>query len=220
MRFFKLNRQFNWKYVLGEIALIFIGINLAIWFNDWNASKKSAQNKRIAISKIKDEIKNNQGELSLAQTGNQLIIDAFNAYKAIYFGNTSKTIATPAKMKSLGKKYPGYFQITDSIKHVEGQYKYSGETHIELELPSLTDIAWQTTKDINVANDFKYNCLYELQSMYNLQKRVQNEVDKAAAALQQRKLNDLMNILSFLQQLNEQLASSYTNMLANIDECN
>ena len=40
MRFFKENRRLNLKYIFGEILLLFIGINLAIWFNNWNTSKK------------------------------------------------------------------------------------------------------------------------------------------------------------------------------------
>ncbi len=219
MRFFKMSNQFNWKYVLGEIVLIFVGINLAIWFNNWNTSKKSARDKAVVIAKIKEEIQNNSRELSLAKSGNQLIIDAFAAYKSVYFGNTSRTISTPDKMNNLRKKYPGYFQITDSVAMDNGQYRYSGETHIELELPSLTEIAWETTKDINIANEFDYECLYDLESMYNLQRRVQNEVDKAATALQQRKLNELMNILGFLQQLNDQLATNYNDLINKIENC-
>ena len=60
MRFFKLNRKLNLKYIFGEILLLFIGINLAIWFNNWNASKKINEEKKVAISKIAEEIKNNK----------------------------------------------------------------------------------------------------------------------------------------------------------------
>jgi len=51
MRFFKENRSLNLKYIFGEILLLFMGINLAIWFNNWNASKKINEGKKIAISK-------------------------------------------------------------------------------------------------------------------------------------------------------------------------
>ncbi len=36
----KPNFKLNWKYALGEILLIFIGITSAIWFNNWNEQKK------------------------------------------------------------------------------------------------------------------------------------------------------------------------------------
>ena len=37
--------------------------------------------------------------------------------------------------------------------------------------------------------------------MYNLQRRVQNEIDKSANALQKRELVELMHVLEFLEQL-------------------
>jgi len=56
MRFFKQNRKVNLKYIFGELLLLFVGINLAIWFNDWNSSKKISEGKKVAIEKITEEI--------------------------------------------------------------------------------------------------------------------------------------------------------------------
>lgn len=95
MRLFKLKGEFNWKYVVGEILLIFIGINLAIWFNNWNTSKKSEYEKQVAIEKITEEIENNRSELNLARSKNMLILSAFNDYQNLYNGNTSELIASP-----------------------------------------------------------------------------------------------------------------------------
>ena len=77
MRFFKFKGKFNWKYVLGEIALLFIGINLAIWFNNYNTAQKTNQAKSLAIQKIADEIEQNIEELDSARINSQQIVDAF-----------------------------------------------------------------------------------------------------------------------------------------------
>ena len=75
MRFLKSNKnyKFNLKYVLGEIFLLFIGISLAIWFNNWNTTKRSNKDKEIAIVKITEEISNNLVEIQIAQDSNQKI---------------------------------------------------------------------------------------------------------------------------------------------------
>ncbi|NVJ45952.1 MAG: hypothetical protein HWE07_02460, partial [Cytophagia bacterium] len=36
----KQNFKLNWKYAMGEVALIFIGISLAIAFQNWNEDRK------------------------------------------------------------------------------------------------------------------------------------------------------------------------------------
>ena len=67
MRFFRLGKNFNWKYIIGEILLIFIGINLAIWFNDWNTSRNAREQKSVAIAKIKEEVESNLEELQFTE---------------------------------------------------------------------------------------------------------------------------------------------------------
>ncbi len=83
MRFFKQNRKVNFKYIFGELLLLFVGINLAIWFNDWNSSKKIDEGKKIAISKITEEIENNKLELDIVLENSHQVLNAFRDFKNI-----------------------------------------------------------------------------------------------------------------------------------------
>ncbi len=220
MRFFKLGKkEFNWKYVLGEILLIFIGINLAIWFNNWNASKKAIADKKVAITKITEEVINNSNQLEIAQEQNHLILLAYSEYKNKFDGNSTQIISTPKALSILKTKYPDFYRVSDSIPLENGVYRYEGSTVILLEMPILNEIAWDTTKTLSVLNEFDYECLYDLESLYSLQRLVQKEINKAADALQKRELKELMNILGFLNQLNSQLSENYKTVLENIDNC-
>jgi len=220
MRFFKENRKLNLKYIVGEILLLFIGINLAIWFNNWNASKKIKGDKKIAVSKIVEEIENNRLKIDSVIFYNRLILDAYVDYKKFYDGNTSVVKTSPNQFSLLKKKHPDFFREKDSVATESGLFRYRGSTYINLEITTLTEIAWKTTTTLNVSNEFNYECLYELESMYNLQRRVQNEINKSASALQQRDLEDIFHVLEFLEQLGGQLQESYKTMLQNIKYCN
>jgi hypothetical protein len=219
MRLLRKNRKLNLKYIVGEILLLFIGINLAIWFNDWNSSKKINEDKKIAISKIVEEIDNNRLEIDSVVIKNRQILNAHRDYKKFYDGNTSLLIMSPNQFRLLKDKHPDFFRPKDSIAIDNGLFRYRGTTHIKLEITTLTEIAWKTTTTFNVSNEFDYECLYELESMYNLQRRVQNEINKSANALQKRELEDLMHVLEFLEQLGIQLQESYKTMLKNINNC-
>jgi hypothetical protein len=72
---------------------------------------------------------------------------------------------------------------------------------------------------MGIANEFGYECLYELENMYNIQRLVQNEINKAAEALQNQEIDRLIRILAFLSQLDEQLESDYNSMLGQISDC-
>ncbi|MCB0624157.1 MAG: hypothetical protein KDC43_09670, partial [Saprospiraceae bacterium] len=82
-----------------------------------------------------------------------------------------------------------------------------------------TQIAWETTKTINILSEFSYECLYQLESMYDLQGRVLEEMDLAARALQARDLWGLQRSLQFLHQLELALQEDYRGMLETIAAC-
>jgi len=207
------------KYAIGEIALVVIGILIALSINNWSATNKSNHAKEVVISKIKDEIKNNSQELDKANAINQKILRAFNEYSKIYSGTSSEVIASPREIQILRKEYPSFFRAKDSIKLDTKKYRYTGETFIELEIPDITSIAWETTRTINIANEFEYDCLYDLENTYNLQARVKREIDKATDALLKGEVEDLFKILRVMNQLESQLKISYNEMLTRIDDC-
>lgn len=219
LRLFKKAKNLNWAYIIGEILLIFIGINLAIWFNNWNESKKVVRGKRIAIERVTEEIQNNSKELEIALNAYSQLFNADADYSNFYYEGRSQILARPEEAKALKNKHPNFFLISDSTHHGNGVYQYYGKTMIELELPSLTEIAWETTTATNLSAELDFDCLYNLESMYDLQRRVQIEINKAANALQKREINSLMNILRFLNQLGPQLQEDYTTMSQAIKNC-
>ncbi len=207
------------KYAIGEIILVVIGILIAVSINNWNTSKKINDDKKIALNKIIEEIDNNKLEIDSIIIKNHQILNAYIDYKRFYGSNTSLVIMSPKQFTSLKNKYPDFFRAKDSVSVENGLFRYTGTTYINLEITTLTEIAWKTTTTLNVINEFNYECLYELESMYNLQRRVQNEINKSANALQKRELEDLMHVLEFLEQLGSQLQESYNTMLENINNC-
>jgi hypothetical protein len=220
-RFRNYTKQLNLKYIIGEIVLIFIGISLAIWFNNWNTSVKSIQDKEIVIKRVKEEIVTNLKELLEARKVNQNTIEGFSEYSKFYGDNSNEVITTLTQMNILQKKHPSFFKIKDSIEHGAINFKYSGGTFINLELVELTEIAWMTARSISIANEFSYDCLYELESMYNLQTKVMKGFDKVANALGDNEdLKQIIRLLKIVNQLEAQLEQDYRKNLEDIEKCN
>ncbi len=218
MRLFK-SSTVNWKYIVGEILLIFFGISLAIWFNNWNASNTINANKRIAIDKIKDEIQNNLEELHSAREVNLKIPKAIEAYEEIVSKSYGQAVSSISKMKNFQKNFPDFFIIKDSVRINDSLYRYLGSTKIKLELTALSQIAWETSRNMGITNEFGYECLYSLENMYNIQGLVQNEMNKVAEALQNQEIERLKRILGTVNQLDVQLEEDYNLMLKNIADC-
>lgn len=52
-RFQKLFGVTNWKYILGELTLIVLGISMALWFNNLNQQRQERQLERKLLAELK-----------------------------------------------------------------------------------------------------------------------------------------------------------------------
>jgi hypothetical protein len=195
------------------------GISLAIWFNNWNEDSKINTNKKIALDKIEDEIENNLEELRAAREVNNKVPKAIASYKELILKGNGHAVSEISQMQDFQKEYSGFFQIKDSVRINDSVYRYLGDSKVNIELTELSEIAWETSRNMGIANEFGYECLYELENMYNIQRLVQNEINKAAEALQNQDIDRLIRILGFVSQLDEQLEMDYNSMLGHITDC-
>jgi len=46
----------NWKYVIGEVTLIFLGISLAIGFQNWNQTRIEGQKEATVLIALKTKV--------------------------------------------------------------------------------------------------------------------------------------------------------------------
>ncbi|WP_422349013.1 hypothetical protein [Flagellimonas sp.] len=214
---FKL-KHINWKYIFGEILLLFVGINLAIWFNDWNTSKSIQKDKEVALVKIKEEIEANRDELIANSALNQKI-PAFFAEMDSLQGENDHLVTTPNIMRGFVGRYPHFFSEIDSVRIGDDLFQYEVGALVNLEISDLSSIAWDIAKSTGIFHEFGYDCLYGLQSLYNTQSLVKIELNNATAALRNGSMNELVRILNVMGQLEEQLEGQYTNMIQSIDNC-
>ncbi|RDY59275.1 hypothetical protein [Flagellimonas nanhaiensis] len=217
MKFFRA-KNFNWKYILGEILLLFIGINLAIWFNDWNASKEVQKNKEIALDKIEGEIRTNLEQLKENSAQNQKVPDFFDELNRLK-GENKNLILAPDAIQTFIRKYPEFIRERDSSMVEDGLFEYDLDTYINLEITDLSSIAWDISKSTGIFHEFGYDCLYQLQAMYNTQHLVKNELANATDALRNKSFDDLVMTLKVMGQLEDQLEDQYNDMLGRIGDC-
>ena len=217
MRFFK-SKTINWKYIVGEILLLFVGINLAIWFNDWNNSKVVQRDKEIALDKIEGEIRANLEELVENSAQNQKIPAFYQEIKRLN-KESGGTITQSDEIHKLKEAYPQFVKKLDSIPKGNGLYEYEVDTFINLEITDLSSIAWEISKSTGIFHEFGYDCLYQLQGLYNTQELVKNELKNATEALRDESIDDLVRILVVLGQLESQLESQYKSALESIPNC-
>ena len=74
----KPNFKLNWKYALGEIALIFIGITSAIWFNNWNEERNDRKLEKHFYGLIISDMQATSDDIREAMESGRLRIESGN----------------------------------------------------------------------------------------------------------------------------------------------
>ena len=64
MRLAKLPTGFNWKYAIGEVALIVVGITIALAANSWYEGRKALQDERVLLQQMHQTLTEGLEELS------------------------------------------------------------------------------------------------------------------------------------------------------------
>lgn len=202
------SKGFAVKYIIGEVLLLFIGINLAIQFNNWNSARQAKKSIEIAIEKINEETTYNKNELENSIKSYHKIIAFLTAHKEI--GNFSTDIVTSVDLMSKFRKdFSDFYIVKDSSKLGLDKYNYKGIIGIEVEVTDLKSIAWETAKSASILDFTNYNCLYELESVYNLQEKVKISIDNAMSDLYNGNFEKLLRSLKYLVQLQDQLIKTY-----------
>lgn len=129
----KTNFKLNWKYALGEICLIFIGISLAIAFQNWNDQRRLRVKEKELLSQLKTDLNSLRSELGIDIT-----------YEKAFIAYTDSILLFDPSSNSRPLK--GYFK-RDSIFHYLNDVQlfpstasYQNLKSMGLEIISASDI--------------------------------------------------------------------------------
>ena len=84
----KWGEKINWKYALGELFLIFLGISLAIAFNNWNDARKQSQIETQILKEILGELNDDIKDIKINKGGHESAIRANEVLLDYYIGKT------------------------------------------------------------------------------------------------------------------------------------
>ena len=156
----KTGRYF--KYAVGEIVLVMIGILLALQVNNWNETRKSSSKEQVILKSLKADFTNN---LTLIEQEHKSTENAY--YAAIKL----KTLINPSahefskqEVDSLISEmydYIAFDPVSGSINEVinSGQLNIIKNKAIRNETSKWSSIINDAEDDIDITNGFAFNQL-------------------------------------------------------------
>lgn len=160
MRFLRMKIKSNFKYILTELVLIFIGIYLALSLNNWNEGKKVEREKASVITKLEDEVQKNLEILENAEEANTRFFSAMERFGELDGNDATEITATEEEYAQLMQEHGDFFNFESKSKMTADQYRYEVNLQINFKNTDLRDIAWSTAKTAGFAREFNYECLF------------------------------------------------------------
>ncbi len=111
----KLFQKFNWKYTLGELVLIFMGITLAIWFNNWNDYRKERALEVRILKEITQELNDDIEDIKINKGGHELAIRSGSALLNYYLGRD--TLAEDSLGLYVSMVYRNFTSISNTASY-------------------------------------------------------------------------------------------------------
>lgn len=207
------------SYLFTEVILIFIGISLAIWFNNWNESRKIKAAKHLISSKIFSEINENRLEIENNVEHLDSVIKTLSSFVKISgFANNFKT--SIEKMEQFQKDHPGFYTIKESDVLPDGElHEFKGSISLQFEISNIKFIALETAKNTDILSTIPYDCLFKLEELYGIKYRIARNFNRAAELLQEGDLKKLIQNLKQINQLQNQLLRLYGTTNLDFNEC-
>jgi hypothetical protein len=70
----------NWKYAIGEILLIFIGISLSLMFDEWRTSRADRKSEKEVLLLLNESVKNDIEDLKTKITSSDQLLNTLKYF--------------------------------------------------------------------------------------------------------------------------------------------
>jgi len=171
-RSFNLGPKTLW-HIIREVALIFLGISLAIWFNNWNEQIKLKHTEKDVLLEIKSGLKADLKDLNINLTGHKHGIRSCDSIRKYYVKGSFAELDTlflhiiqsRANFSSLRNTAPYEFLKSKGISIISNdslrlaitdlyEYKYKNLGQIEMDYEPMqfnrnhTNLFWEHLKPL------------------------------------------------------------------------
>ncbi|MEQ9440219.1 MAG: hypothetical protein RIG62_14290 [Cyclobacteriaceae bacterium] len=184
----------GFKRLLVESALIVFSVLFALFINRYAENQKTQQQKKIAMERIVQEMKNNR----------ELIDSAVQIHEGV-LARLQKTATIETDSLRLYLHQRGYFDVKAFGLLVDEQTFYP-------KFPSNT--SWQAAMATGIVSEFDYQVVENLTEVYDIQRFFIEETLKSITGVIYAPVDEDINktINTLLLQVNELVQQEYTTM--------
>jgi len=160
----KPNFKLNWKYALGELVLIFLGISLAITFQNWNEGRKMDNLKFVYYDRLLIDLESDNEQIDLLFQEAYGYMSIHNSVDSIMKINGSQDETQKLILESImNLGYFEFFAHTDTYDDLvaSGNLKVLDE-EIRSDLVSLSNLHVKFTRYEEGNNSLAFDMMNEI----------------------------------------------------------
>lgn len=192
-----------------------LGVYLGFWISEKQNILYKQQQKELALENILNEFNNNKKEL-------QASLESFSLWKKsrdrLIYNKKSKNYGLLRSQYLEDTSILKVFTIEDTVV-LEVDTIYIGQPYLNFDLSDFSAIAYETSKSIQILSEFDFDCLYNIESIYNNQVAIQDENRNLLQAIYSKDLEKIELIVDVSIQFYELLLTKYQQIPQLTENC-
>ncbi|MCB0629319.1 MAG: hypothetical protein R2824_04085 [Saprospiraceae bacterium] len=223
-------KRIDWPNHMMAFISTLLGVWLAIYLGNSNEHHQEVSRMKIALASVKQEIQNNNRKAGNHIAHLDSLLKAVTIFSKM-IDEEMELVATERQMNDFLNTYSWFLSVGDKRLQKDSFYIYDANLNLNLQLMTVSDIAWENTKLMDVLHLIDTQTAFQLHGVYRLQDEAQRSLNEAmdiiknlfqnnqdSDAVTHTIINDLKGQMQFAYNMEMALQLNYDAILANLEQ--
>ncbi|GAB4517652.1 MAG: hypothetical protein Tsb004_27960 [Allomuricauda sp.] len=193
------------ELLVTALSTIF-GVYYGFLLTDRREEREINEKKQLVVKNILEEVANNKKDIEHTIKSFQVWLDFETILQKLDGQEYGYQISKDTYDKD--SIHRALFWVGDSIE-IEDQLWYQGNLGYRFEITNFSFIAYETAKMADVLNELDFQCLYDIESAYQKQRQVSQQMETLVGLMQQTDANKMRTHLKLSMQFCKGLMDQY-----------
>lgn len=226
----KFFARIDWPNHFMAFISTLLGVWLAFSLGNYYEHQREISRMEVAMTNVHQEILKNQGKVDRHIAHLDSLLGALGAFSKM-INDDMNLIAGANQMQDFMDNYGWFMSIEIQKPFKDTLYEYDGNLNLNLQYMSVSNIAWENTKLMDVLHLVKTETAFQLHGLYGLQAEAQRALNEAidiiknlfqknydSDSVTRTIINDLKGQIQFSYGLEKALQMNYDAILEKLME--
>ncbi|PHN07910.1 hypothetical protein [Flavilitoribacter nigricans] len=174
----RFTARIDWPNHLMAFISTLLGVWLAFSLGNYYEHQRERERMTVAMDNVRQEIRKNEGKLKEHVGHLDSLMRAVSAFGKL-LNEDLNMVAGTGQMDHFLQEHGWFIDIEEKKPYRDSLYEYDGSLNLNLRYMSISNIAWENTKLMDVLHLVDTETAFKLHGLYGLQAETQRSLTDA-----------------------------------------